>query len=221
MHGMKILRGDREQAGDAHPVCERGEPSSRAVAPCRSALHRKQTVTTGDDHHVRIEERKWDGTISTVVERAQLISGPPATMIWLVPAGTQRHRPTLHRTDHVIHDELWVSTPDEWSLLCAHADASGIVSLLLHAAAPFESTTPIVWFDLDLDLDMCGDDVVLRDEAEFHRHALTMEYPREVIPGAWGGICRLAPRYTLGEWPFDGSLNVIIDHAREASSWRH
>ena len=68
--------------------------------------------------------------------------------------------------------------------------------------------------DLDLDFEVHGDNISLEDEAQFHRHAATMAYPREVIRGAWEGISRLAPRYTTGEWPFDGWLNETLAQAR-------
>jgi hypothetical protein len=49
--------------------------------------------------------------------------------------------------------------------------------------------------------------VALYDEAQFHAHARTMSYPDDVVRGAWSGISRIAPRYTTGEWPFDGWMN--------------
>jgi hypothetical protein len=35
-----------------------------------------------------------------------------------------------------------------------------------------------------------------------------------VIRGAWAGISRMAPRYTMSEWPFDGWLQQELARAR-------
>ena len=44
-----------------------------------------------------------------------------------------------------------------------------------------------------------------------------MSYPRDVIRGAWAGISRMAPRYTMGEWPFDGWLPQELARARDSA----
>jgi hypothetical protein len=62
------------------------------------------------------------------------------------------------------------------------------------------------WVDLDLDLHLDGDDIEVRDASQFHERAASLGYPSEVIDGAWRGATWLAPRYTNGEWPFDGWL---------------
>ena len=62
----------------------------------------------------------------------------------------------------------------------------------------------ISWIDLDLDFEVTDGVVALEDEAQFHAHARSMSYPDEVVRGAWSGISQIAPRYTTGEWPFDG-----------------
>ena len=36
-----------------------------------------------------------------------------------------------------------------------------------------------------------------------------MSYPDDVVRGAWSGISALAPRYTTGEWPFDGWMGAV------------
>ena len=61
---------------------------------------------------------------------------------------------------------------------------------------------------------MRAGELSLEDEEQFHRHAATMSYPRDVIRGAWAGISRMAPRYTMGEWPFDGWLPRELARAR-------
>ena len=114
-----------------------------------------------------------------------------------------------------------MTVPNEWWVLCAEAEGGAIVDVILHAAAPVALDDPerIAWIDLDLDFEVHGDEIMLEDEAQFHRHAATMAYPHDVITGAWSGISRIAPRYTTGEWPFDGWLEQGIALARaEASS---
>ena len=44
-------------------------------------------------------------------------------------------------------------------------------------------------------------------------HAGTMGYPDHVVRGAWSGISSIAPRYTTGDWPFDGSMQAWLDGA--------
>ena len=86
----------------------------------------------------------------------------------------------------------------------------------LFAAAPFEapdSDDLVVWVDLDLDFDVIGDQVALEDEAQFHERAGTMGYPADVVRGAWSGVSAIAARYTIGDWPFDGSMQEWVDGA--------
>ena len=119
-------------------------------------------------------------------------------------------------TEVVAHDELWLTVTDEWWVLCVEADGDDVESLVLHAAVPLEGTTPdrLDWIDLDLDLEVRAGELSLEDEEQFHRHAATMSYPRDVIRGAWAGISRMAPRYTMGDWPFDGWLQQELALAR-------
>ena len=70
-----------------------------------------------------------------------------------------------------------------------------------------------MWVDLDLDFEVTGDEVALKDEAQFHEHARTMCYPDDVVRGAWSGISTIAARYTNGDWPFDGSMQEWVHHA--------
>ena len=166
---------------------------------------------------VRVEKHKWDGRVSTVDERALLVEAETARLAWFVPAGAPRSR--AGTTEVVAHDELWLTVSDEWWVLCAQADGDEIDALVLHAAVPVEHTAPdhIEWIDLDLDLEVRDGELSLEDEEQFHRHAATMSYPREVVRGAWAGISRMAPRYTMGEWPFDGWLERELARARETT----
>ena len=110
-----------------------------------------------------------------------------------------------------------MTSTDEWWVLCAKADGGTIVEIVLHAAVPVDAATDgfVRWIDLDLDFEVRDGSVALEDEEEFHRHAGAMAYPRDVIRGAWSGISRLAPRYTTGEWPFDGFLERTVAQARQ------
>jgi hypothetical protein len=90
----------------------------------------------------------------------------------------------------------------------------------LHAAVLPEMPEAGVlrWIDLDLDLELRGDEVDLADEAQFHEHALAMDYPDDVIRGAWTGISTVAPRRTTGDWPFDGWMERCLRAARASGA---
>jgi protein associated with RNAse G/E len=157
---------------------------------------------------VRVEKRKWDGSVAAV-ESAILVEASPRATVWRVPAGTERQRPRKGTVEVTEREELWLAVVGEWWVLASHRAPGGpIDELVLHAAAPF---TPIEdgvirWVDLDLDFEVRGEEVSLEDEAEFHAHARTMAYPDDVVRGAWSGISTIAARYTTREWPFDGFL---------------
>ena len=38
-----------------------------------------------------------------------------------------------------------------------------------------------------------------------------MNYPDQVVRGAWSGISTIAACYTNGDWPFDGSMQEWLD----------
>lgn len=168
---------------------------------------------------VRVEKHKWDGRVSAVDGRALLVDAEAARLAWYVPAGSERFHPAAGTTEVVAYDELWLTVTDEWWVLCVEADQDHLVSLVLHAAVPVEGATPerVDWIDLDLDLEVRGGELSLEDEEQFHRHAATMSYPRDVIRGAWAGISRMAPRYTMSEWPFDGWLPQELARARDSA----
>jgi hypothetical protein len=171
---------------------------------------------------VEVEKRKWDGTLSSA-ELAYLVPGPADVLGWYVPRGTQRRRPGKGATEALPRDEIWVTRPGEWWVLCGYGRADGSISEFdLHAAVPPEMPEAGVlrWIDLDLDLELRGDDVDLADEAQFHEHALTMDYPDHVIRGAWTGISTVAPRRTTGEWPFDGWMERCLRAARASGAGR-
>ena len=165
---------------------------------------------------LRVEKRKWDGSLSSLVDAERLPDGHGAVH-WLVRAGTQRIKPNDGRVEVVAADEIWVAVPGEWWVLAARTGADGAIDeYVLHAATPFEPPQGglLTWVDLDLDFEVRGEHVALEDETEFHQHAREMSYPDDVIVGAWSGISKIAPRFTTGEWPFDGSLDALAYSAR-------
>jgi hypothetical protein len=165
---------------------------------------------------VRVVKRKWDGSTSAV-DAAVPLSGVAGCTAWLVPAGSRRERVAAHRVEVVGRQELWLAVPGEWWVLCGYTDGAGsLTGYKVHASAPFEAPQDdheISWIDLDLDFEVTGNDVALRDEAEFHDHARAMGYPDQIVRGAWAGIATIAARYTNGDWPFDGSMQAWLDDA--------
>lgn len=162
---------------------------------------------------VRVVKRKWDGSVSAV-DTASRCAGADGRVAWIVRAGSSRSKPRSGTVEVVERDELWLSAPGAWWVLCSYPDAGRpLTAYTVHASAPFEapSADEIQWVDLDLDLDITGEDLALRDETQFHDHARTMAYPSEVVRGAWSGISTMAARYTTGDWPFDGSLQHLTD----------
>jgi len=171
-------------------------------------------VPEGVAQTVRVEKRKWDGSVSAV-DIARRLHVPGESWAWFVVAGSRRERPSAGSIEVVDSDELWVAVPGEWWVLCAYADTGhSLNGYKVHASAPFKPPPPhdqIRWIDLDLDFDIFGDDVWLEDEAQFHDHARSMGYPDYVVRGAWSGISTIAARYTNGDWPFDGSMQAWVD----------
>ena len=158
---------------------------------------------------VRVEKRKWDGTVSAM-DNGEPLTVPGDISVWLIRAGSRRERPRSGESELVASNELWVAVPGQWWVLCGYLDVDrSFNGYKVHASAPFEvpsSADEIVWIDLDLDFEVSGNEVEIEDEAQFHDHARTMGYPDEVVRGAWSGISTIAARYTTGEWPFDGSM---------------
>jgi hypothetical protein len=164
---------------------------------------------------LRVEKRKWDGSVSSVVA-AELLPPTHGAVAWLVRAGAERPHPSKGTVDEVPADEVWAAIPGQWWVLCARFGPDRTIDeYVLHAAAPFQAPTDDVigWIDLDLDFEVHGEQSALEDETQFHEHAREMAYPDDVIVGAWAGISEIAPRFTTGEWPFDGSLAFLVDAA--------
>jgi protein associated with RNAse G/E len=153
------------------------------------------------------------------VETAHRLPAPGGARAWLVPRGTVREKPERAEREQLDHDEVWLTVPEEWWVLCGHGRPDGSIARYeLHAAAPSEvdplERGVVRWIDLDLDLELAGNTIELTDEAEFHERARAMRYPDEVIRGAWKGISELAPRYTTEDWPFDGWMDEELRGGR-------
>src|SRR4051812_6563544 len=132
---------------------------------------------------MRVEKRKWDGTVSAV-DIGHPVEGVERLTSWLVTRGTERQRPSADRVEVVSSDEIWAATPGEWWVLCGYVADGTVEGYKVHAAAPFDppgSDGDIVWVDLDLDFEVHGDEVGLEDEAQFHEHARSMGYPDAVV----------------------------------------
>jgi hypothetical protein len=164
---------------------------------------------------VRVEKRKWDGTLSAECP-GEWLERSGGVVAWRVVEGTVRSKPSKGEVEVVGDDEIWLAVPGQWWVLCGHSERGTVTDWVLHAAAPFEVPAPdcIRWTDLDLDFEVHGSEIAVEDEVQFHEHAKSMAYPDEVVRGAWSGISAIAPRYTTGEWPFDGWLQSRLDRAR-------
>jgi hypothetical protein len=167
---------------------------------------------------LRVEKLKWDRSVSSV-ETAHRLPAKGGAHAWLVPRGSVREKRERAEREQLDHDEVWLTVPEEWWVLCGHGSPDGSIARYeLHAAALAEpdpvDREVVRWIDLDLDLELAGDTIELTDEAQFHERARAMRYPDEVIRGAWMGISQLAPRYTTGEWPFDGWMEEELRRGR-------
>jgi len=175
---------------------------------------------------VQVEKRKWDGRVSAR-DHAALVApstgpgeetAPAGAAAWFTPAGSPRERPVDGDVERLGTDELWVAVPGQWWVVCARAAPAerSPSELVLHAAASFEAPegAGLCWVDLDLDVEVRDGEVELVDEQQFQEHARSMDYPEEVVRGAWSGIASIAARYTNREWPFDGWLERCLARAR-------
>jgi protein associated with RNAse G/E len=164
---------------------------------------------------MRVEKHKWDGSLSAVSD-AELLERTGGIVAWWTKAGSVRTKPARGEVEVVANDEIWLAVPGQWWVLCGRSQDGIVDEWVLHAAAPFEvpAADRVLWTDLDLDFEVHGNEIALEDEVQFHEHARSMAYPDEVVRGAWSGISAIAPRYTTGEWPFDGWLQTRLDRAR-------
>ncbi|RYU14781.1 hypothetical protein ETU37_01980 [Nocardioides iriomotensis] len=147
-----------------------------------------------------------------------MLDVPGHSWAWLVAAGTRRERPASGRTDLIGSDELWVTVPGAWWVLCAHTDSAGsLTGYLVHAAAPFDppvNPLEITWVDLALDFEVQGDELLLHDETEFHDQAAPWATPTMSCVER-GRASRLSPR---GSPPANGTSTAHSSSGSTPSS---
>jgi protein associated with RNAse G/E len=160
-----------------------------------------------DGEPVVVEKRKWDGTVAARWA-SRLVSRQPSLWCWRTDIGTIRERPRLDALEVVTQQELSVAGQGWW-VLTAFLDADGrIERMKVDAATPVAAEADrLLWFvDLDLDLEIEGSTVIVRDEDVFVRRAREMGYPPEVCRRARAALEDVAARHRTGRSPFDGSL---------------
>jgi hypothetical protein len=164
---------------------------------------------------IRVEKRKWDGSLTSVVT-AWLVDVRSDVLCWFVPSGTGEQREGGRAS--TAHDEIWVTAPGKWWVLCGVSGTGGGLAVIeVHAAAPIERLTEtlVSWIDLDLDFVVRGDHAELVDIDGLHARSRALGLPASAVHAAWAGIAELAPCFTTREWPFDGTLEHWLAAARE------
>jgi hypothetical protein len=156
---------------------------------------------------VVVEKRKWDGSVAAR-SHALLLSGGPQVVCWITPAGTLRERPRKGQTEVVERPEIWMSGGRWWVVSASPEDDGRVCRYTVDAGlAPRPPQHGVLSFvDLDLDLDIRGDRVGLKDIADFCRRTVSMRYPPRVVAGAVLGVLDAAWRVQGRRWPFDGWL---------------
>jgi hypothetical protein len=156
---------------------------------------------------VVVEKRKGDGTVSARCV-SRLVSRQGSVWCWRTDIGTIRERPRLGALDVVTQEELSVAGQGWW-VLTAFLDTDGrIERMKADAATPVTAETDrlLSFIDLDLDLQIGGSTVIVRDEDVLVRRAREMGYPPEVCRRAHAALDDVAARWATRRWPFDGSL---------------
>jgi hypothetical protein len=181
------------------------------------ATETNRSVRRSDSEHevgasgrIRVEKRKWDGSL-TSTGPAWLVDVGPDVLCWFVPGAAGGSRPASGG------DEIWATAVGKWWVVCGKSGADGAVAAIeLHAASPVErlDETLVSWIDLDLDFVVRGEHAELVDIDCLHRRARELGYPTSAVHGAWAGICELAPCFTTRAWPFDGTLDLWLASAR-------
>jgi len=143
------------------------------------------SMRRGPDGHdlgrVVVEKRKWDGTVSARWV-ARLVAGPPTVCWWRTHVGTIRERPRLDAREVVTQEELSLAGRDWWVLTALLGADGRIERMKVDAATPVTSEPDaLLWFyDLDLDLQIDGSTVIVRDADVLQRRAREMGHPDEV-----------------------------------------
>ena len=154
---------------------------------------------------ILVEKLKWDGSVSARWEACLLDVGP-GRLGWGTPGGTRRERPRRGIVDETGRDAIAVGT-DGWWVVTASLGDDGELRYRIDASTPPSLEGGVLRFvDLDLDLDVDGAAVELRDVPQFLERVRSMRYPLEARRGAWDGLADAARRHRVRGWPFDGSL---------------
>lgn len=159
-----------------------------------------------DARAIRVEKRKWDGTVSARTP-AVLLAGGEAP-IWRVAPGARRERPRRGTAEPVRLEEVSVAGGAAWWIATARIAGGRVLAYHVDAALPARLGADGVLRFCDLDLDLVADvsGVRVRDADVLARRAGEMGYPDAVVRGAWAGLADARHRLAAGAWPFDGSL---------------
>jgi hypothetical protein len=166
---------------------------------------------------ITVEKRKWDGSVAARTPAWLVTASPGARYVWVTLPGATRERPRRGTTEVVRAAEISVAGP-EWWVASGLTNAGGepaIARLVVDASMPahLSEDGTLVFVDLDLDLEITGRDIALRDLGDFARRAEQMDYPQAVRRRAWSGLRAAERRARRGEWPFDGSLDAALAEA--------
>jgi hypothetical protein len=162
-----------------------------------------------------VAKLKWDGSESARWP-ASLVACGPWRLCWYTPAGTRRERPRRGRIEVTRRDEIAASEDGRWWAVTARLDPEGEPVYLVDASTPPALQDGTLRFcDLDLDLDLEGASVSLRDLPDFRARAREMGYPPDVQRRAWEGLGDAADRHRRGAWPFDGTLAHLLRERAE------
>jgi len=154
-----------------------------------------------------VEKRKWDGTVSAR-SVSRLVSRQGSVWCWRTEIGTIRERPRLGALEVLTQDELSVAGQGWWVLTAFLDPDGGIERMKADAATPVAAETDrlLSFIDLDLDLQIEGSTVIVRDEDVMVRRAREMGYPPDVCRRARAALDDVAARWATHRWPFDGAL---------------
>jgi hypothetical protein len=153
-----------------------------------------------------IEKRKWDGTVSARWPADMRADGEH--LVWRTAAGTRRERPRKGTTETVEREERSATCGAGW-VVTAVVDGAGAlvryeVDATLGGERPWRDL--FVFMDIDLDLEIAGDEETVQDLIQFARRRETMDYPPLLLGAALSGLDDALGRSRAGRWPFDGSL---------------
>lgn len=164
-----------------------------------------------DPDRVVIEKRKWDGTVSARWA-ARLVSRPPSVWSWRTDVGTIRERPRLDGLEVVANEEVSLAGRGWWVLTAVLGPDRDIERMKVDAATPVTAGPDrLIWFcDLDIDLQIDGGALTLRDQDVMLRRAREMSYPQSVCRRAHAALDEVTECFVARRWPFDGALLELV-----------